>query len=157
MLSRLGGIFFSIAVILAALALPVFFFIGITRAYEYFLPPLISFGWICLAVVLILLLPLSAVRKLRPYTGTGIYISSYVFGLILFLYSVLFTWSLWGGFWAFVGIAGFGGLIVPFAMIATMSKGLWVGFFIVLGLLVLTWTMRISGLAILTASEKNEM
>jgi hypothetical protein len=63
------------------------------------LPPLYMIGWIAVAVVILLLLPLSLFRRLRAFTGTTIFLSSYVFGLICWLTGFVVTYSLWGG-WA---------------------------------------------------------
>ena len=105
-------------------------------------------------MIVFILLPLSIFKKLRVYTGTAIYLASFAFGLLLFLFSLLTTWSLWGGFWAFVGVAGFGGLIIPFALLATIFNGVWVGVGLIVALLVLTWGSRFAGLALAMSGEE---
>ena len=147
-LSKAGSIAFGVAIFLGLLALPFLFFAGITRAYEQIIPPLISVGWICIGLILFVLLPLSIFKRLRVFTGTTIYIFSYVFGLLSFLISLLTTWFLWGGFWAILGMVLLGGAVVPFALLASAFKGMWTLFFIVVGLLVITWVARIVGMLI---------
>jgi hypothetical protein len=53
------------------------------------------------------------------------YISSYVFGLELWLRSLLFTYILWGGFWVIVGLAFAGVGVLPMALLATGFAGYW--------------------------------
>ncbi|MDO2232276.1 hypothetical protein Q2448_24070, partial [Escherichia coli] len=55
---------------------------------------------------------------------------------------------LWGGFWAILGMVLLGGAVVPFALLASAFKGMWTLFFIVVGLLVITWGARIIGMLI---------
>jgi hypothetical protein len=150
----IGSIVFRLVAFLAFLSLPVIFFIGLEKASTYILPWVISLAWICVGVVIFILLPLSLFKKLRVYTGIVIYITSFVFGLLLFLFSLLTTWSLWGGFWAFVGVVGFGGLIVPFALLATLFNGLWLGVGVIAALLAITWGSRFAGLAIAMNGEE---
>ena len=149
-----GSIAFGVAAFLAFLSLPVVFFIGLAKASTYILPWVSTFAWLCLAVIVFILLPLSIFKRLRVYTGTAIYLASFAFGLLLFLFSLLTTWSLWGGFWAFVGVVGLGGLIVPFALLATMFNGVWIGVGVIVALLVLTWGSRFAGLAIAMSGEE---
>jgi hypothetical protein len=147
-ISKAGRIAFGVAIFLGLIALPFLFFAGVTRASEHIIPPLISIGWICIALILLVLLPLSIFKTLRVFTGTTIYIFSYVFGLLCFLISLMTTWLLWGGFWAIVGMMTLGGAVVPFALLASGFKGMWNVFFIILGVLVVTWGARIVGLMI---------
>jgi len=154
-ISKAGSIAFGVAIFLALLALPFLFFAGIARAYEYILPPLISIGWICLGIIIVILLPLSIFKKLRVFTGTTIYILSYAFGLLSFLLSLLTTWFLWGGFWAIAGMAMLGGAVVPFALLASGFKGMWSLFFSIIAVLVVTWGARFVGLMIAQSGERN--
>lgn len=152
-LKGIGSIAFGVIAFLALISLPAIFFIGLAKTSLYILPWVGDLAWLSLGVIILILLPLSLIRKLRVYTGTAIYIGSFVFGLLLFLFSLLTTWSLWGGFWAFIGVLGFGGLIVPFAFLACLLKGFWLGVGVVVGLLVLTWGAKLAGLAIATSGE----
>src|SRR5438046_9731864 len=52
-------------------------------------------------------------------------IVSYVFGATLWVWSLLLTYTLWGGFWLFIGLFMAGVGVVPLAMIATFFKGMW--------------------------------
>jgi len=153
-LKSLGGIILVVAVVIAMLAVPVIFFYGVVWATRHLLGPLMVAGWIALALDLLVLLPLSIFKRLRGFTGLVIFISSYVFGLITWLLSVVLTWALWGGWAVVVGILLFGGAVVPFALLATLFKAMWEPFFSVLILFILTFGSRIAGVAIAEARDK---
>lgn len=65
----------------------------------------------------------------------------------------LFTWVLWGGWAVVLGVLFLGGAVVPFALIATLLKAMWLPFFTVLVLLILTFGSRIAGAAIAEAGD----
>ena len=52
-------------------------------------------------------------------------IGSYVLGLSLWVWSLLLTYSIWGGVAVFIGLFLFGVGIVPVAMLATLFHGMW--------------------------------
>jgi hypothetical protein len=138
----------GIVLFLAILAIPALFILGSAWAAEHLLQPLFAVGWVLLAIDLLVLLPLSIFRRLRGFTGAAIVISSFVFGLVTWLLGFILTYALWG-FWAVVlGILFFGGAVVPFALLATMFKGMWDPFFTVLILLVVTFGSRFAGIYI---------
>ena len=67
-------------------------------------------AWSFLVVVvdIVILLPLSMFRRLRPHTGGLLYLSSYLFGLVTWLYGFIVTCALWGGFAVVIGLMFFG-------------------------------------------------
>lgn len=144
-LKQLSTIALGLVFLLALLCIPVLFIRGSAWAAEHLLQPLISVGWVLLALDLIVLLPLSLFRGLRGFTGTVIFLSSYVFGLVTWLLGFILTYALWGLWAVIVGVLFFGGAVVPFALLATMFKGMWDPFFTVLILFVLTFASRIAG------------
>lgn len=150
----IGSIALGVVGFLAFLSLPAIFSLGVAKTTHYILPWVSTLAWLCIGVIVFILLPLSLFKKFRAFTGTAIYIGSFVFGLLLFLFSLLTTWTMWGGFWAFIGLLGFGGLIVPFALVACLLNGFWFGVGVVIGLLFLTWGARFAGLAIAMNGEK---
>lgn len=153
-IKNIGSIAFGIVGFLAFLSLPAIFILGLAKTTHYVLPWVSTLAWLCVGIIIFILLPLSIFKKFRVFTGTAIYIGSFVFGLMLFLFSLLTTWTMWGGFWVFIGLLGFGGLIVPFALVACLLNGFWFGVGVVIGLLVLTWGARFAGLAIAMNGEK---
>jgi len=115
------------------------------KAATHLLEPLIIAGWIAVAVDVLILLPLSLLRGLRAFTGTTIFISSFLFGLMAWLLGFILTYALWGLWAVIIGILFFGGAVVPFALLATLFKGMWDPFFTVLILFALTFGSRIAG------------
>lgn len=93
------------------LAIPVIFFLGIAWAAKNLLQPLIVAGWIAIAIDIAILLPLSAFKRFRGFTGGGIFISSFIFGLITWLLSFVLTWLLWGGWAIIAGVLLLGGTL----------------------------------------------
>jgi len=153
-LKSLGGLAFGVAGVICVLAIPVIFFYGVVWAAKNMLEPLVVAGWIALALDVLVLLPLSIFKGLRGFAGGAIFISSYIFGAITWLLSFVLTWALWGGWAVVIGILLFGGAVVPFALLATLFKGMWEPFFSVLILFVLTFGSRIAGIAIVGSGDR---
>lgn len=147
-LKRLNTAALGTVISIAVLSIPALFILGSTWAAKNLLHPLMVSGWFFLALDLLVLLPLSLFRGLRGFTGILIFISSFVFGLVTWLLGFILTYSLWGLWAVIIGILLFGGAVVPFALLATMFKGMWEPFFVVLVLVALTFGSRIAGVAI---------
>lgn len=147
-LKKLNTAALGIAFFLAILSIPAFFILGSAWAAEHVLQPLIIVGWVLLVLDLLVLLPLSIFRGIRGFTGSAIFISSFVFGLVTWLLGFILTYTLWGSWAVVAGILFFGGAVVPFALLATMFKGMWGAFFTVIILIVVTFGSRITGMYI---------
>ena len=78
-LKNIAGFGFGIAIFLGLLVLPFIFIKGAFWASQNILPPLILLGWIALALVLFIFLPLSIFGRWRAFTGTAIFAFSYIF------------------------------------------------------------------------------
>ncbi|MDO8770460.1 MAG: hypothetical protein Q7K57_17505 [Burkholderiaceae bacterium] len=144
-LQALGGIAFFAVILLAAGAALAFFILGSAWAAKNLLGPLIVAGWAVFALLILVLLPLSIFRRLRDFTGAGIFLSSYLFGLIAWLLSFILTYELWGTWAVVAGILLLGGAVVPFALLATLFNGMWGPFFMVLALFILVFATRVGG------------
>jgi len=108
----------------------VFLFIGLivrggawlsVKAY----PWLQAVSALTLLVMILVLLPLSAFRRTRAFAGNGFVVSSYIFGVTLWVWGFLLTYVLWGAFAVIVGLFLLGVGVVPIAMLATATKGMW--------------------------------
>ena len=152
-LKSAASLAFGLVVFLGLLALPFIFIKGAMWASEHILPPLITVGWLALALVLFLLLPLSAFKRLRGYTGTGIFIASYIFGLICWLMGFVVTYMLWGLWAIIVGLLFLGGGVVPIGMVAALFKGEWQTLGVLFFLVVLTFGSRLLGMYIAERAE----
>jgi hypothetical protein len=148
-----GAVLFVLVIMAAVAALLAVFIKGSLWASENLLSPLIAVGWLALAVVVFVLLPLSLFRRLRPFTGTTIFLSSFIFGLIAWLLGFVLAYALWGVWAVIVGILFFGGGVVPIALLATLVNGLWAPFFTLLVLTIITFGSRGCSSAIAKSAE----
>jgi hypothetical protein len=128
----------------------IIFFKGAVWASMHILPPLISIGWIVLAIVLLILLPLSVFRRLRSLTGAGIYLASYLFGLICWLVGLVVAYMLWGLWAVIIGVLFLGIGVVPLGMLAALFKGEWYMLIVLVVLAALTFGARFLGLVFLS-------
>ena len=87
-------------------------------------PILVILFVLALAVTVLILLPLAILRKTRGFAGIGIYVTSYVYGLTVWVWSLLITYTLWGGFAVGIGILMGGVGIVPLSVVACLFKGM---------------------------------
>ncbi len=150
----LGRLLLGIAFGVCIFALPVVFIMGSLWASEHLLRPLMVVGWIALALNILFLLPLSVFKRLRGFTGTGMFLSSYIFGLVAWLLGFILTYALWG-LWAVIGgILLLGGGVVPIALLATLFKGLWEPFFTLIVLAAITFGSRAGGLLIANSASE---
>ncbi|MPW27715.1 hypothetical protein F9L16_01705 [Agarivorans sp. B2Z047] len=147
-LKSLASSAFGIAIFIAVLSLPLIFIMGAAWASKNLLQPLILIGWVLLALDIVILLPLSLFSSLRGYTGTGIYISSFVFGLVAWLLGFVLAYTIWGVWAVVIGILFMGGGVVPIALAATAFGGYWDPFFSLLVISILTFVSRFVGLLI---------
>jgi len=103
----------------------VLFFLGAALVEGMVTVSAVVYPWIsriagtCLMLNLILL-PLALFRKLRRLLSFMLLVSSYIFGLSIWLYSCLVSFILWGYAGLFAGLTGFGIGVVPIAFLATL-------------------------------------
>tara|TARA_R110000868_G_scaffold411591_1_gene705728 strand:+ start:2771 stop:3241 length:471 start_codon:yes stop_codon:yes gene_type:complete len=147
-IAEFSSMIFGIVIFLAIISMPILLILGSTWAAKNLLQPLIVLGWIVVAIDILILLPLSLFKGLRGFTGTAIFISSFLFGLVTWLLGFILTYAIWGLWAVIAGVLFFGGAVVPFALIATLFNGMWEPFFTVIILAALTFGARIIGLLI---------
>jgi TPR repeat protein len=109
---------------------------------------------------LLLVVPLSLIllifRRTRGYGGLGIYLASWPVGLSLWISCVAYAVAV-SVTWTIVGIM-MGGLgIVPIAAIMTLFRRDWWGFGTIIGMIVITWGLRATGLWIASKSEDDSL
>jgi len=95
---------------------------------------------------LLILLPAGIFKKIRPYAGIGLFISSYVFGLTLWLTGLLITYVLWGIWAVIIGLFILGIGVVPIAILATLFSGVWSMFGFLLFMVFVTFGTRVLGM-----------
>lgn len=152
-IKELTGMAFGLLILIAVFSLPFVFIKGSLWASNHLLEPLIKIGWILVAIDILILLPLSIFKRLRGLTGGGIFLSSFIFGLVLWLMGFILTYSIWGLFAVIIGLFFLGIGVVPIALLATAISGYWEPFFTILVLLILTFGARILGLFIAESGE----
>lgn len=110
---------------------------------------------LCLVAFLVdvLLLFVSLVPRARHFTGAAILHSSWLFGATTWFLGLLITWQLWGGFAAMLGVFLFGVGPVIMALLALMFNGLWAEVPNLLIWSILTWGVRIVGVAIIPSDD----
>ena len=109
------------------------------------LPGLFAFIWFVLAVDLIALLPLGLFKKTKGLSGAGLVLSSYIYGLTLWIWALVLTYSIWGGLAVIIGLFIVGVGVVPIAMLATALTAEWASFGQLLLLIALTFSTRTIG------------
>lgn len=144
-LKGIGFGLLGLAIVIGMISIPVIFIMGAIWASQHLIRPLIAIGWFALALNICVLLPLSLIRRCRGFTGTVIFISSYIFGLITWMISLITVYLLWGAFAVILGLIFLGGGVVPLAVLATLFHGDWTSLGFVIGLLVLTIISRVIG------------
>lgn len=115
------GIAFFIGIILLALL----FIKGGLWLSAILYPWLVLISLITFAISIFILLPLGIFKKTRPVSGTGLLITSYVFGTTVWVWSFLLVYALWGFLGLFIGLFIGGVGVIPVAMLATLFNGEW--------------------------------
>ena len=147
-IAEFSSMIFGVVIFLAILSIPILLILGSTWAAKNLLQPLIVLGWIVVAIDILIFLPLSLFKGLRGFTGTAIFISSFLFGLVTWLLGFILTYAIWGLWAVIAGVLFFGGAVVPFALLATLFNGMWEPFFTVIILVALTFGARFIGILI---------
>jgi hypothetical protein len=112
------------------------------------LPALPIFSELVLAADILIFLPLAIFRTTRKLAGDGLYVSSYAFGVTLWIWAFLLAYTIWGALAVIIGLFLVGVGVVPIAMLATAFAGQWQNFGILLSLLLLTFGIRFLGQAL---------
>lgn len=128
-LKSLGVLIVGIAAMVLLCVVLAFFFRGAAWVSEKVLPILTEIGAITFIPLILIGLPLSIIRKFRPFCAVVFVYWSYLCGLCLWMTSLLLTISLWGYGAAIVGLLLGGVGVFPIAVLACMFKGEWSMFF----------------------------
>lgn len=127
-LKGIGTIALWLAVLAGLVFLSVLFIKGGVWVSIKLLPLLsIIMGWV-FWICLLVFTPLAFFRKSMRFAGVGLFLASYVFGALLWTGSLVFTYTLWGMLAVFLGLFLLGIGVVPFALLATLFKGMWADF-----------------------------
>src|SRR2546422_8079749 len=117
-LASIGTGALGIAILLALALIPVLLLQGGVWLSALLFPWLAAINALTLLVTLFVLLPNAVFSSTPRFAGSGMMIVSYVFGATLWVWSLLLTYTLWGGFWLFIGLFMAGVGVVPLPVIA---------------------------------------
>jgi|SRR5882724_5064956 len=155
-LKSIGGFVLGLVGMIAVVTILLLVVRGGTWLADKAYPWLFVLFAIALIVSVFILLPLAIFRKTRAFAGLGIYIASYAFGLTLWVWCLLTTYTLWGPVAVVVGVLMAGVGILPVAIIACITKGLW-GIALQMFLIaLLTWGARFGANALVESAEAYE-
>jgi len=154
-LKNFGYYIFGIAGLFLLLLLGILMIRGVVWVGEHMLQWLINFGWIVLAINILILLPLGLFRKTGIVGGIGMCISSYVFGLTLWFLGLLLTYFTWGFLGVFIGLVLAGVGVVPVAMLAMLVNGEFFILVVLVVLTILTFGTRVLGIYLVSRAEES--
>lgn len=131
---------------MVAVSLLVFLFLfGAAWASAKLLPILNGIGAVTLALLIVIALPLSFVKRCRAACAISFVYWSYFTGVCLWMTSLLLTITLWGYFAVIIGLLMGGVGVLPIAILACLFKGEWLILFALLFQLIQVIGARIYG------------
>lgn len=147
-LGAIGGLALLIAIMAAGVAVFTLFIQGGLWITEKALPWASTISGLAFCAVIFILLPLAIPRKTREFSATSIFVASYVFGVTGWMLALLLSYKIWGWTGVVIGLLLGGIGVIPVALLATLLNGVWAGFFLLLGLIILTYTSRIGAVSL---------
>jgi hypothetical protein len=147
---------FGLLFLVAMIVVSTFIISGIEWVSLRLLPWFSWATWISSALVAFVFLPLAIPRGTRRFSSTGLLISSYLFGITLWMTGFLYTLSLCGVFAVYVGLFLGGIAVVPIAMAATLFYGMWVPLISLLLLTIMTIATGAGALSLAKSLERSE-
>ena len=106
-------------------------------------------------LVVFIILPLAIPKATRGFSSIALLISSFVFGVILWIQELLLTWSIWGLGAVVIGLLLVGVGVVPIAMLATLIEGMWGPLINLVLLIILTFGSRWVSCAMLNPLDED--
>lgn len=154
-LKSVGSFILGICIFVGVIFLAMMFVKGGVWLSEWIYPWLVVITAIALLVIILVLLPLAIFRRTRAFAGGGIYIASFVFGLTLWVWSLLTSYTLWGIGGVVVGLFLAGVGVVPIAILASLFHGLWSMVGELLLVTAITFGTRFFGIYLMTKAEES--
>lgn len=124
-LKALGSYLTGVCLLLAIISLIEALLAGTAWISDHLLPWFSKASLVAGTVLFLVLLPLSVVKRARPFSGPLILLVSFIFGITLWMEGFLVTLSTWGTFAVIFGLffAGIG--VVPIAILASIIHRSW--------------------------------
>jgi len=147
----------GLAIMLGMMAISVlvltFFIKGGIWLSQRAMPWAFAISVIAFCIVVFFLLPLAIPRKTRGFSSASIFIASYLFGVTLWMLGLLLSYAIWGWTGVVIGILLGGVGVIPIALLATLIKGIWAAFFLLIGLIIATYACRIGAMHLAASLE----
>ena len=124
-LKSFGSILLGLSIMAAILVLFGAMIFGAAWLSDRVLPFLNVVSFFLFPLALLVFVPLGFFRGTRWFAGNCLYLSSYVFGITLWMAGLLTTLTLWGFGAVVVGLFLGGIGVVPIAYLASLFKGEW--------------------------------
>ena len=144
----------GLAIFICIMAIAVLFIWGGVWLSTKILPWLNLISLITLAIIMIIILPLSFFRKTRSFSGVCMVFASYIFGINVWLSGLLITYVLWGVGAILIGLFLMGIGVVPIAMLAMLFNAMWLEFGLLILFTLLTFGVRIFGYYLVEKAEE---
>jgi hypothetical protein len=125
-LKSLGSSLLGITFLVAFLALAGGIIWGGGWLSSRILPILNVISFFLVPVALVIFVPLGFIRSTRSFAGQCLYLSSYIFGLTLWMTGLVATLQLWGLAATIIGVCLAGIGVVLTAFLASLFKGEWI-------------------------------
>lgn len=145
-LKSFGAVLLGVILFVAIFAVVGAVIFGVGWLSSKVLPVLNVVSFFLVPLALFIFVPLGFVRATRTFAGNSLYVSSYVFGLTLWMTALVTTLQLWGLVAAVIGLCFAGVGVVPVAFLATLFKGEWLALGGLFFLTALTFGSRALGL-----------
>lgn len=149
-----GGVIVLFAIV-AIVLIPVLLIRGGVWLGALLYPWLLALNGITFAITVFLFLPNAIFSSTPRFAGSGMMIASYVFGLTLWVWSLLLTYDLWGGLGLLIGLFMAGVGVVPLAMLATLVNAMWSELGQLVLLLIITFGVRVWGYGLIAKAARN--
>jgi hypothetical protein len=124
-MKTIGGTAIGVAVMVGMLFLGIAMLKGTASVGAWALPFLSTAVGYAAVYGLPLLILLALTRATRPAASFGFVIASYLFGITLWIWALLFVLYTWGWFAVIVGLGMAGVGVVPIALLAAVLRAEW--------------------------------
>jgi len=155
-LKSIGWGIFGIGMLIGFIFLWIFVLQGGLWIGIKILPLLMWFTNALTVISILIFIPLIIIKKTRVWGSTALFITSYLFGLTLWVYSALIAYILWGLGWLVIGLFLLGIGVLPIALISSSFSGEWGILWNLIYMIILTFGSRILGAYFLGKSEKEK-
>ncbi len=112
--------------------------------------------WIVLVIDFVVFLPMALFDKTKLVAAVALVISSYIYGLTVWLWGLIITYFTWGAIGVIIGLVIAGVGVVPMALLASLIGSHWATLIQLLLLVFFTFGSRVVGLRLAKENEQKE-